>query len=65
MLDMPMRLIVAYGLIAAMLLIAAAIAWWSRYNSRERRQLRSRARQAEVYRLRDEAAAEKPALTER
>jgi hypothetical protein len=65
MLDMPMRLVVAYGLIAAMLLIATAIAWWSRYNSRERREVRSRARQAEIYRVRDETAAERPALSER
>ena len=55
MLDMSTRLLVAYGLIAAMLLAAAAVAFWSMRNSWQRRDARDRARQAKRYQVRDDA----------
>jgi type VI protein secretion system component VasK len=58
MLDIPTRLVIAYGLIAAMALFALAVVLWKARNSRHRRGLRAQARLAERYRQRDEAAAE-------
>ena len=55
--DLPMRLIVAYGLIALMVLAGAAYFGWRAYNSQRRRDDRARGRVAERYRKRDEAAA--------
>ena len=55
MLDISTRLLVAYGLIAAMLLAAAALAFWSMRNSWQRRDARDRARQARRYQARDAA----------
>ena len=53
---MPTRLLVAYAIIAMLVIAGAAFAWWSAHNSRSRRDARARARLAERYRLRDEAA---------
>lgn len=53
---MPTRLVVAYGIMALMVLAGAAFAWWTVHNSRSRRDQRARARLAERYRLRGEAA---------
>jgi hypothetical protein len=61
--EMPTRLVIAYGLIAVMLLAAAGFAWWRARNTHERRDARARARQAARYRVRDEANA--GAATER
>lgn len=58
---MTTRLLVAYGLIALMVLAGLAFAWWARHNSSDRRAERSRTRLAERYRQRDEAAAERAA----
>ena len=55
-LDMPMRLVIAYALIALMLLAAAGFAWWRTRNTQQRRDERARSRLAERYRQRDEAA---------
>jgi len=55
---MPTRLLVAYGLIALIALGVLAFAWWRSHNSESRRAARGRARLAEHYRLRDEAASE-------
>jgi uncharacterized iron-regulated membrane protein len=57
--DLPMRLVIAYGLIALLMLAAAAILWWRARNSRERRDARARDRLAERYRQRLEAAADR------
>ena len=54
---MPARLLVAYAIIALLVLAGAAFAWWTAHNSRSRRDARARTRLAERYRLRDEAAA--------
>jgi hypothetical protein len=58
--DLPMRLVVAYGLIGLMVLAAVAWAWWRARNTHPRREARERARLAEHYRRRDEAAAAAP-----
>ena len=55
---MPVRLLVAYGLIALMALGVLAFAWWSTHNSQRRRDGHARERLAERYRFRDEAASE-------
>ena len=64
MLEIPTRLIIAYGLIAAMLLAAVAVALWSVRNSWHRRDARDRARLAKHYQRRDEAAAAERAATD-
>ena len=53
---MPTRLILAYAILAVLVLAGAAFAWWTKHNSRERRDARARSRLAERYRQRDEAA---------
>ena len=53
---MPTRILLAYAIIAVLVLAGAAFAWWTRHNSRDRRDARARARLAERYRVRDEAA---------
>ena len=60
MLDVTTRLAVAYGLIALMLLAAVGGVVWKLRNTQQRRDERSRARLAERYRQRDEAAAQAP-----
>jgi hypothetical protein len=51
---MTTRLIIAYSLIGAMVLAAAAIAWWTLYISRERTEARRRLTRREMSeRLRD------------
>ena len=57
MLDIPMRLVIAYGLIALMVLAAVGLAWWRAHNSQRRRDERARSRLAERYRQRSEIAA--------
>ena len=64
MFDLPMRLVIAYGLIAVIVLAAVAVAVRIVRNSQPRRDLRARALQTEHYRKRDEAAA-KQAATKR
>jgi hypothetical protein len=54
--DLPMRLVTAYGLIALLVLAAAAFAWWRAHNSRERRDARARNRLTKRYRQRLDAA---------
>lgn len=61
MFELPARLIVAYGLIAVMLLGGVALALWTVRNSQDRRDLRARNRLSEHYRKRDQAAAEQAA----
>lgn len=56
MFDLSTRLLVAYGLIALMVLAAVALVVWVRHNSPRRRHLRERARDAEHFRRRQEAA---------
>lgn len=53
--DIDMRLWVAYGLIALMLVAAAAGIAYFRYNSRDRKYHRQRARDDQLYRERLEA----------
>jgi len=53
---MPTRLVLAYAILAMLVLAGAAFAWWTKHNSRDRRDARARARLAERYRQRDEAA---------
>jgi hypothetical protein len=53
---MPTRLLFAYAIVALLVFAGAAFAWWTAYNSRDRRDARARARLAERYRVRDEAA---------
>ena len=55
---MSTRLIIAYTLIAVMVLAAAAIAWWSAYHSRERTEARRLVRRAKREQLRDAAKME-------
>ena len=57
MLDLPMRLVIAYGLIALMALAGAAFVWWRVRNTQARRDERRRGRLAEHYRKRDEGAS--------
>jgi hypothetical protein len=61
MFDMPMRLVIAYGLIALIALAGAAFAWWHSHNSQHRRDARARTRLAKRYRQRDEAAVDRAA----
>ena len=56
MFDPPMRLVIAYGLIALMALAMVGIVVWCRHNNPRRRYLREKARDAEYYRRRDQAA---------
>ena len=55
-LDPSLRLAVAYGLIALMVLAAVALVWWRWHNSERRRYARDRRRRDEYYRQRDQAA---------
>lgn len=55
--DTYTRLVVAYGLIALMILGAAALVWWRARNTYERRAERARTRDADRRRQRDAAAA--------
>jgi len=57
MLDTPMRLVVAYGLVVLLALAVAALVWWRARNTQHRRDVRARGRLAERYRQRKEAAA--------
>ena len=57
MFDLPTRLIVAYGIMALLVLAAGALVWWAAYNTRDRRNARDRARCHERYRQRDENRA--------
>ena len=65
MLEISTRLLIAYGLIVAMLLGAVAVVLWSVRNSWQRRDARDRARLAKRYQQRDEAAAAGRAATDR
>jgi len=56
MFDLPMRLVIAYGLIGLMVLGAVAFFWWRSRNTQERRDTRARTRLAEYYRKRDKTA---------
>lgn len=56
MFDLPARLVVAYGLIALMVLAVAALVWWGAHNTQHRRSERAKHRLAERYRQREEAA---------
>jgi hypothetical protein len=58
MFELPTRLLVAYGLIALMVLAAVAAILWNWRNSHQRRDTRARNRLHETYRKRDEAAAD-------
>jgi hypothetical protein len=51
---MTTRLVVAYALIALLVLAAAGIAWWNVHHSRPRTEARQRARRRAAQRLRDE-----------
>ena len=57
MLDIPMRLVVAYGLIALMVMAAVGLAWWRAQNKQRRRDERARILLADRYRQRRETAA--------
>jgi len=57
--DMPIRLIVAYGLIALMGLAVLTWVGWRARNTQARRDARARSRLAEYHRRRDEAAADR------
>lgn len=57
MLDMPTRLVIAYGLIALMVLAAAGLVWWRSRNTQRRRDERARRRLAERYRQLKETTA--------
>jgi uncharacterized iron-regulated membrane protein len=57
MLDLPMRLVVAYGLIALVVLAIAALLLWRTRNSQGRRDRRDRDRLTERYRVREESLA--------
>lgn len=61
MLDLPARLLIAYGLIALMVLAAVAVTLWLRHNSPPRRHRREKARTDARYLRRRQAAAEGPA----
>ncbi len=64
MFEISTRLLVAYGLIAAMLLAGVAVALWNIRNSWQRRDARDRARLAKHYQRRDDAAAAERAATD-
>lgn len=53
MADTPTRLLVAYGLIAVMVLAAATIVWWKARQSPRRIEARKRARRRAAYRAHD------------
>jgi hypothetical protein len=50
---MTERLMIAYGLIALMIVALAAIVWWNLYHSYPRKEARERARRRAAERLRD------------
>ena len=52
MADLPIRLLVAYGLIAILCFAGITAISWARYNSRSNRLARERVREAERYRSR-------------
>ena len=56
MFDLPLRLVVAYGLMALIVLAVAALAWWAGRNTHARRHAKARDRLAEHYRQRAEIA---------
>ena len=60
MFDLPIRLVIAYGLIALMVLAAVALVLWLRHNSPHRRYERQKTRTDEQYGRREQAAAEAP-----
>jgi hypothetical protein len=60
MIDDTTRLVIAYGLIALMLLAAVGGLAWKLHNTQQRRDERGRAKLAERYRQRDDAAAQAP-----
>jgi predicted negative regulator of RcsB-dependent stress response len=63
---MTFRLIIAYSLIALMVLAAVAVVCWNVYHSSRRTDARRRARQAEYFRKRDESlsASERASASE-
>jgi hypothetical protein len=62
MFDVPVRLVIAYGLIALMVLAAVVLVWWGLQNTDRERRRRERAKDLERYRRRD-ASAESDQLT--
>lgn len=56
MFELPTRLVIAYGVIALMVLAAVATVLWVRHNSPPRRHLREKARNVELNRRRQQAA---------
>ena len=58
MFDIPTRVLIAYGLIAFMVLAAVALVLWLRHNSWHRRHKRENARTEAHYRRRQQTAAE-------
>lgn len=60
MFDLSARLVIAYGLIALMVLAAVALVLWLRHNSPHRRYERQKTRTDEQHRRREQAAAEAP-----
>lgn len=58
---MTSRLVIAYSLIALMVLAAVAVVCWNVYHSSRRTDARRRARQAEYFRKRDESLSAKGA----
>jgi hypothetical protein len=58
MFDLPTRLLVAYGLIALIVLAAVGFVLWSMRNTHQRRDSRARNRLDANYRKRDKAAAD-------
>jgi len=57
MFDLSGRLMIAYGLIALIVLAVAGMVLWRRHNTPRRRRLRDRVRTTERYRRRQEQAA--------
>lgn len=53
--DLPTRLIVAYALIALLVVAGAAVVWWNVYHSRQRVEERERARRRAAERTRDKS----------
>jgi len=56
MLGVPMRLAIAYGLIALIVLAAIVVAWWCWQHTDRAHRRRERAKEVERYRRRDATA---------
>jgi hypothetical protein len=65
MFDVPVRLVIAYGLIALMVLAAVVLVWWGLQNTLRERRRRERAKDLELYRRRDASAESDPFTTSR